>query len=156
MAGAGRIAVVIGLLAVASGCARDQTVQSSAPVDRELNVRSALVYDTNKNGEVTKEEMEAGLSRELATADNNGDGALDLSEMQAENQRRFVTNQSGFSPLIDWNRDGKVDRAEFSTTARSLFAELDVNQNGVLAAEELRIPRAPPRPQAAPARLGRR
>jgi hypothetical protein len=152
MSAIGKYAVFALALFAASACTLTRPVTAIAPVDREMNVKASLVYDTNMNGEVTKEEMEAGLAKEFAAADRNGDGVLDLPEMQAENQRRFDANQSGFSPLIDWNRDGKLDRTEFSTTMRSLFAEMDDDQNGVLAGQELRIPRGRPQPPAAVAR----
>jgi len=153
MNGVGKFAVIATVVFSVAACAGGLRPPMAAPVDREMNIRTALLYDADKNGEVTKQEMEAGLAREFAAADRNGDGVLELPEIQAENQRRFTANQSGFSPLIDWNRDGKVDRAEFSTTMRSLFAEMDVNQNGVLAGIELRIP--PMRPQR-PAEVARR
>jgi len=41
---------------------------------------------------------------------------------------------------VDWNRDGKVDFAEFATTARSVFEEMDRNHNGVLEGGEVRVP----------------
>lgn len=156
MDGVRKIAAILGITVLAHSCTSDRPVVALAPVDKEMNVKASLVYDTNMNGEVTKDEMEAGLAKEFAAADGNGDGVLDLPEMQAENQRRFNANQSGFSPVIDWNRDGKVDKAEFSTTMRSLFAEMDTNQNGVLAGDELRIPRGRPRPPPVVARTGPR
>jgi len=150
MIGVSKIAVILAILMVASACMGSRTVTSTAPADREANIRAALLYDADKNGEVSRQEMEAGLAKEMAAADSDGDGVLNLSEMQAENQRRFVANQTGFSPLIDWNRDGKVDKVEFSTTIRSMFAEMDADQNGVLSGVELRLPRARP-PQGPPA-----
>jgi Ca2+-binding EF-hand superfamily protein len=118
----------------------------AAPSDREQNIRLILTYDVNHDGAVTRDELEQGLKREFAMADRNGDGILDLSEMQAENGRRFNANKTGFSPLIDWNRDGKVDFSEFATTMRSLFEDLDRNHNGVLEGAELRLPRMRPGP----------
>lgn len=156
MTGVSRIAVILAIPVVASACTGTRMVTSTAPADREANIQVALLYDADKNGEVTRQEMEAGLAREMTVADSDGDGVLGLSEMQAENQRRFVANQTGFSPLIDWNRDGKVDKIEFSTTIRSMFAEMDADQNGVLSGIELRVPRArPPQPPQAGRGRGR-
>jgi Ca2+-binding EF-hand superfamily protein len=124
-----------------------------APTDREQNIRLILAYDANADGKVTRDELEAGLKREFVMADRNGDGVLDLPEIQAENARRFAANRTGFSPLIDWNRDGKVDFSEFATTMRSLFEDMDRSRNGVLEGAELRLPRvrgAGPPPRRAP------
>jgi hypothetical protein len=111
------------------------------PTDLEMNIRLMLSYDANSDGKVTRDELEQGLRRQFAAVDRNGDGILDQSEVQAENDRRYGANGTGFSPLIDWNRDGKVDFAEFATTARSVFEEMDKNHNGVLEGGEIRVPR---------------
>ena len=139
------------LLAMVSGCGgfggRQRPMgPPPPPSDREQNIRLILTYDANHDGAVTRDELEQGLKREFAMADRNGDGVLDLSEMQAENSRRFNASNTGFSPLIDWNRDGKVDFSEFATTMRSLFEDLDRTHNGVLEGAELRLPRMRPGP----------
>ena len=131
--------------------------------EREQNVRFMLALDQNKDGIVTREEVEAAMRREFAAADTNGDGRIDRMEMQAENDRRFRANGTGASPLIDWNQDGVIDYNEFATTTRSLFAELDRDSDGRLDATELRLPmvrvgrgmpRGPADGQGAPPRLG--
>ena len=113
------------------------------PSDREQNIRLMLSYDANSDGKITRAELEAGLKRQFDIVDLNHDGILDRAEMQAENDRRYGSNGTGFSPLIDWNQDGRVDFSEFATTARSVFEDLDRNHNGVLEGAELRLPRQP-------------
>jgi hypothetical protein len=67
-------------------------------------------------------------------------GFLDQAEIQAENDRRYAASGTGYTPLIDWNRDGKIDFTEFAATARSVFEEIDKDHNGVLEGAELRVP----------------
>jgi Ca2+-binding EF-hand superfamily protein len=111
------------------------------PSDREQNIRLMLSYDANHDGRITRDELEGGLKTQFAAADANHDGFLDLGERQAENERRVRADRTGYSPVIDWNMDGRVDYNEFATTMRSTFEDLDRDHNGVLEGTELRVPR---------------
>jgi hypothetical protein len=137
------VAVALAMLVVISACGggpRRPMGVPPPPTDLEMNIRLMLSYDANSDGKVTRDELEQGLRRQFAAVDRNGDGILDQAEVQAENDRRYGANGTGFSPLIDWNRDGKVDFAEFATTARSVFEEMDRNHDGVLEGSEIRVP----------------
>jgi Ca2+-binding EF-hand superfamily protein len=106
-----------------------------------------------------RQELEAGLKRQYATADLNHDGKLDVKEMQAENDRRFRAFGTEASPLIDWNQDGFIDFDEFASTARSVFEDMDKNHDGKLDKNELRLPqtgRGPIQPRPAEERGGGR
>ena len=150
------------VLLIAEACAGRGAAPSNMPgsaaarpllpqaADLQRNIRDMLSFDANNDGIVTKEELEAGLQRQFAAADTNGDGKLDAAEMQSENDRRWRQSGTASSPLIDWNQDGVIDFAEFATTARTLFGELDRDHGGTLAGVELRVPvarRAPPDPR---------
>jgi hypothetical protein len=144
MARVGTMAAVCAVLVVVCACGggpRRPMGVPPPPTDLEMNIRLMLSYDANSDGKVTRDELEQGLRRQFAAVDRNRDGILDQAEVQAENDRRYGANGTGFSPLIDWNRDGKVDFAEFATTARSVFEEMDRDHNGVLEGGEIRVPR---------------
>jgi hypothetical protein len=150
-----RAAAVFAVLILVAGCAgRPRMIAGPppAPTDRENSIRMMLSFDLNKDGTVTREEVEQVLRQQFAATDLNHDGVLDQTEVAAENDRRYKASGTGFSPLIDWNQDGKVDFAEYATTAHSVFADLDRNHNGVLEVAELRLPRMPGQP--APRRTG--
>jgi Ca2+-binding EF-hand superfamily protein len=110
--------------------------------ETEQNIKLMLSYDENSDGIVMRQELEAGLRRQYATADLNHDGKLDVKEMQAENDRRFRAFGTEASPLIDWNQDGFIDFDEFASTARSVFEDMDKNHDGKLDKNELRLPQA--------------
>ena len=65
---------------------RDRARAGDRPRQRQANSlmrwRSFDEYDTDKDGQISKEEMSAPVD-ELASLDANGDGRLDRSEMQA-------------------------------------------------------------------------
>ena len=106
----------------------------------QLNIRLMLSFDANKDGLVTRDEVEAGLRVQFEAADTDHNGSLNLSEIQAENARRWQASGTGSSPLIDWNQDGTVSFAEFSGTAHSVFAQLDRDRAARLRASNWRRP----------------
>jgi hypothetical protein len=107
----------------------------------QLNIRLMLSYDANKDGAVSREEVETGLKRQFEIADSDRNGSLNLREVQAENGRRWQAAGTASSPLIDWNQDGVVSLAEFGGTANSVFAQLDRDRGGILGGTELEAPR---------------
>lgn len=131
--------------------ARDPRVASSQVGEMQLNIRLMLSFDANRDGLVTREEVEAGLKVQFDAADTDRNGSLNLSEIQAENGRRWQASGTASSPLIDWNQDGVVSFAEFAGTAYSVFAQLDRDRGGSLSGAELEAPRirgvARPAPQ---------
>jgi len=92
-------------------------------------------FDSNHDGVLTKDELEAGLKALFAKADTNGDGALSSSEVRPINDK--LLNVQGGSPIIDWNADGKIDMTEFASQWRTKFERSDVNGDGTLDAREL-------------------
>lgn len=136
-----------------TGLARDPRVATSQVGEIQLNITLMLTFDANRDGAVTREEVESGLRSQFERADADRNGSLNLSEMQAENARRWQASRTASSPLIDWNLDGAVSFAEFSGTAQSVFAQLDRDRGGSLAGTELEAPRVrgtvrPPPPRA--------
>ncbi|HEY1710618.1 MAG TPA: hypothetical protein VGG10_20285 [Rhizomicrobium sp.] len=106
-----------------------------------------LKYDANKDGSVTRAELDAGLRAEFAAADTNHDGVLDPDEVRAVNAARLQAEGTAASPLIDWNQDGHVDFEEFAAGPRTLFSQLDRNGDGVLSPDELHPNRGEHRPK---------
>lgn len=107
-----------------------------------------IAYDANKDGTLTRAELEAGLKAEFDHYDVNGNRCLDTNEVAAINAERWKTDASTTSPLIDWNADGCVDFSEYAGTARSLFSQFDADGDGVLTPDELN-----PRRQRPPRRV---
>ena len=121
--------------------AADPRIASSQVGEVQLNIRLMLTFDANKDGSVSRDEVDAGLKRQFDQADIDHNGTLNLGEIQAENARRWQASGTSSSPLIDWNLDGTVSLAEFSGTAYSVFAQFDRDRGGSLAGTELEAPR---------------
>lgn len=113
-----------------------------------------LRYDSDKDGVITRDEMEAGLKVDFAAADINHDGCLDPGEVRDENDKRLAQEGAAASPLKDWNLDGCVDIHEFSNVAHSYFGLVDRNKDGRVTVADLRgptMPIAPPGSDKKPA-----
>jgi hypothetical protein len=110
-----------------------------------------LRFDGDKDGSVTKDEMEAGLKADYAAADSNSDNCIDAAEVRVENAMRLRRDTSQASPLVDWNLDRCVDLREFSNTAHSYFDLADRTKDGRVSQLELRGPAMPLAPRVIPA-----
>jgi|GEM_PF-938641 hypothetical protein len=112
--------------------------------DRFSALKVLRKYVTNKDGSLTRAELETGLKADFDAADTNHNGKLEPDEMRAVNHQRWLEQGAASSPLTDWNGDGLVDFDEFAGMARSLFVQLDADHNGVLSSVELRqLPKKP-------------
>jgi Ca2+-binding EF-hand superfamily protein len=146
----------IGCLAAAAAVLTLTVVEQAHAASRYPGLPAAaallLRYDANNDGEVTRDEMEAGLKTDFATADTNGDACLNPAEVRAENNRRLAEDGVAASPLRDWNLDGCVDIKEFSNTTHSYFELADKKKDGRVSRVELRGPTMPIAPPSSVSR----
>src|SRR3954468_322388 len=97
---AGAVAVLFAGVSQALEC-----LPAGLPASAALLLR----YDVDHDGNITKEEVEAGLKADFAAADSNGDGCLGPAEVRTENEHRLTRDGAEASPLVDWNLDSCVD-----------------------------------------------
>ncbi|HWY60933.1 MAG TPA: EF-hand domain-containing protein [Rhizomicrobium sp.] len=155
--------IILGFLALAACASRTPpgpspyTTGYRPPRDENFNGgpnAMLLKYDANHDGSLTRAELAAGLKAEFDKYDTRHAGCLDADQVHAINETRIAQDQSTATPLQDWNQDGCVDLKEFSTTANSLFDELDRNGDGTVTPQEFN-PRTRPG-GSGPAAGGRR
>jgi EF hand len=122
-----------------------------------------LQYDTDKDGRITRAEVDAGLAAQFAGADLNADGKLDPLEFQKFNDARraerkarldawrarngvdaatrppFDQGRDGLEPIknTDWDLDGAVSLEEFAGKTRAQAMRADRDGDGVIVKEEL-------------------
>jgi hypothetical protein len=126
-----------------------------------------LKYDTNRDGRISRPEVDGALVDEFRAVDTNSDGRLDAAEIQrhAEVRRadrtakleawRAKARAEGLDPRKppfdtsdrdnvdslrygDWNMDGAITPEEFGGRTRSQFMRTDRNADGTITADELR------------------
>lgn len=93
--------------------------------------------DTNGDGKIDMNELDAAAVKIFKQYDRNGDKFIDRSEFKTIKEAR-----SRFEDL-DTNKDGKLDMKELRDAATKKFKRYDVNRDGVLDELECRPRRLP-------------
>lgn len=94
-------------------------------------------FDSNSDGFVRKDELEATLQADFKVDDANGNESLDPTEMRVVNER--LRADAGMSPVFDWNADGRLVYGEYATQWRTLFDRTDRNGDGMVDADEIKF-----------------
>ncbi len=118
------------------------------------------MLDENKDGKLSKEEMQKGVDKMFADADANKDGVITREEMQAHRARMHDKMRAKMQDLwkaADKDGDGALSRAEADNADMPMlsrhFDRIDKNKDGKLTQDELRNgmmqhrPPAPPQPK---------
>lgn len=98
--------------------------------------------DTNGDGQITQEELDAHAAARFAEADNDGNGTLSTEELIARLQARDTDRlQRGAERMIermDENDDGVLSAEEMAARDNSrMFERLDANDDGAISQEEM-------------------
>ena len=96
--------------------------------------------DLNKDGKVTRSELDKVVAKKFAAAVKGGKG-MTPEEFYRVELVRFHDMEARRFKRLDKNHDGKLNEAEFAAPGRHLFARLDKNSDGVLSKDELSHPR---------------
>jgi len=145
----------LAIAVVVAGCASDDkpkprrwnpNATSRSTSDWHSPTAMLLKYDVNHDGTLTRKELEAGLRKDFEVADKKQTGCLDSDEVTEINEERMKYDESAASPLIDWKNKGCVDFDAYATMARSLFMQLDTNNDGEISPNEFH-PHAPRKKQ---------
>lgn len=106
--------------------------------------------DTNGDGQLTLEELQAQPQARFDAADTDGDGALSATEladaMKAEMSARIDARVSDMVANMDQNDDGLLQPDEMSPAGRRggepgdmlehMFEHIDANEDGMISEEE--------------------
>jgi hypothetical protein len=124
-----------------------------------------LKYDSDRDGRVTRQEVDTALTVEFRAVDTNGDGRLDAAEIQRHIDARRTERSAkieawrakaksmGLDPSRppvdlterdnvdslrygDWNMDGVITIDEFGGRTRAQFMRADRNGDGMISPEE--------------------
>lgn len=92
--------------------------------------------DTNDDGSLSQEEIDAAVNGRLSEFDANNDGTLSLEEFQAlwaEVTRPLAVRAFQF---LDPNGDAAVTKAELDERFGAVVAHFDSNDDGILSPED--------------------
>ncbi|MBU2937439.1 MULTISPECIES: EF-hand domain-containing protein [Pacificibacter] len=131
----------VALIAVI-GSSAASFAQGEKDMDRRGGKMPSIeMFDTNGDGQVTQEEMDAHKAARFAETDTDGNGSLSAEEMAAAAKGKKAERQTKriekMISRMDTDGDGEVSAAEMDAMAKkSPFERLDTNGDGVLSAEE--------------------
>ena len=122
--------------------------------------------DTNKDGEITFEEMTAKSSERFSKLDKDGNGSISVEEMtfrkkeffdkldadgsgsiskeearafhEMKREERKERHSARMLEILDTDNDGTVTKEEFAAASDKRFEAADTNNDGVLSGDELR------------------
>jgi Ca2+-binding EF-hand superfamily protein len=148
------IAAGIAFASAAGAQAPAQAQQQISKVDFTKNIDTRFAaLDTNRDGSVSKAEIEAAQAKALQEAqadqqqrmeaefnklDTNHDKSLSLAEFKAAAPAPTAAETPDqMIAAMDTNKDGKISAAEYRAQPLANFDKADANHDGVLTAQEL-------------------
>ncbi len=93
--------------------------------------------DTDKDGKITRAEIDAARKGQFEKYDTNKDGALSADEFEALWLERTQQPRVRSFQWLDRNGDAVVSFEEYSLPTTALFERLDRNNDGVIEKNEL-------------------
>lgn len=127
-----------------------EEVPSKAELQKTLDDNYARM-DSNKDGNLTRAEVEAAqsvalkqaqqlvdqrMAQEFAKLDANKDGQVSLAEFTAATPKARAGSVDQFLQRFDGNKDGKVSPAEYKSPMLAAFDRVDSNKDGVVSPQE--------------------
>lgn len=157
--------LLIATAAVALGAAGVIAAETAAPDHhRDGRQMRLMEYDQNKDGNITRAEVDAGVAVNFKTADKDGNGSVNEDEFKAYHADRRAAWKSAREAAgdtkpadgdkdragrhgrrgdrgdafkrVDWNLDGSLSLEEFAGRSRSMVARIDRDGDGTVTAEE--------------------
>jgi len=94
--------------------------------------------DTDGNGEITQEEMQARATARFSEADANGDGLLSLEEMQTRARDQADKRAALMLERFDTDGDGALSADEMPKPRRQgyMFDRVDQDDSGGISEQE--------------------
>lgn len=95
-------------------------------------------FDANKDGKITREEVETARKAHFGEFDTDKDGALSQGEFRSMMAARQDERAARAFARMDSNKDGKIELGEQGHSPAHMIGRLDADWDGVVTAEELR------------------
>ena len=130
----------IAALTVAAGAALAQPRPGGPPEQRgggDHAERFVELYDTNKDGKVSVEEIAAEHRRLFGAADVDTNGQLSADEFRRRGHLFQMVGATSLFDMLDANSDGQLSVDELVAPSRRWFKRYDANNDGAMEATEV-------------------
>ncbi len=152
----GLMALALAGTAVVGVAASDHHAGGKPGMGHRGAMQSFDEMDTNGDGKITAEEMQAHASQRLDAVDTNGDGFVDAAELQARMQAHATTRLEERSTRmisrLDNDGDGKLSPEEMRAGPRGnhdngdrfarMLKRFDTDGDGAISRDEMDAARA--------------
>lgn len=115
-----------------SGAQNDGPMQGLERSSERSAVRMVRDFDINKDGRVTRAEMNNILGYRFAVAAHQGP-TMSLEQFMAERAVEFRKSNEAMFHRLDWNGDGKLTLTEYGAAQRIRFVQLDRDGAGFVS-----------------------
>lgn len=92
--------------------------------------------DTNDDGTISKQEIDALRSARVTSADANSDGALEIEEFDSLYRELTRERMVDAFQRLDADGNGSVDAAEVDAVIGHMFDRMDRNGDGAISSED--------------------
>jgi Ca2+-binding EF-hand superfamily protein len=97
-------------------------------------------FDTDKNGEVSREEFDAAMEQRFATMDSNKDGVVSQEEFKQQAKAKRQAHKKKYQSKMKTDSEGRISKQAYLDAkmkwAEQKFARLDKDGDGFLSQEE--------------------
>ena len=105
---------------------------AAAPAAAHRGLQMFNRADTDKDGKITKAEFDAARNARFAGIDANGDGALEISELRAWGRAWPSRFRDARFKALDGDSNGKIGVEEYVAQRKAMFAMIDANKDGTV------------------------
>lgn len=97
------------------------------------------IFDTNKDGNITKSEMTSKAIKAINTFDNNKDSVLSLGEFKELWMQRMNRRMVRHFQRLDQDGNAKVSLKEINNGMDRIMWKMDKNNDNIISKDDLRL-----------------